>query len=527
MATNETTIRIGAVDATKQAFQSVQGNLNGLTSKLKGIAGPLAAAFSVGAITAFSKSLIDTANQLQDISDRTGVAASDLSRLGVAAKLNASSQEEVNDAVQKLSKSIAEASKGTGAQADAFASLGIKVKDASGNIRPTIDIFNDISNSFAGAEDGAVKLKIAQDLLGRSGSNLIPLLNQGSNALGQYKAQFSEEFIQQAADFNNNLDKLIIRFKTLSATILGPVVTALNNFFEYFEDDNQKKVDRFIGSSNVLSDRLRNGVASSARFSAEEINLLGTVTDKLTKKTLKLKQTTDDYQLDDWWEAVRLKIRDVDEAFALEVPSDFIDFFDVIKEKVAELDYQTSIAKTGLEQYIEETKNLSTQLDGVAVRSLQTIENTLAGVFSGTVKVKDAFKNMASSIIADLARIQIQRMITGPLADFLFSSTGGDLTKSPLGTGITPRALGGQVQRNAPYMVGERGPELFVPGSSGSIVPNRNLSGNGGVVINQVMNIDASADRASIARALEANRRQTIADINELMRRNSPQLARM
>lgn len=483
----ETKIRISAIDATQAAFRSVQGNVDKLKGVLGGVGGQLAAAFSVAAISAFSKSLIDAANQLQDISDRTGVAAEDLSRLGVAAKLNASSQEEVNDAIQKLSKSIAEASRGTGAQADAFAALGIKVKDAAGNIRPTIDIFNDISNSFAGAEDGAVKLKIAQDLLGRSGSNLIPLLNQGANALNQYNAQFSAEFIEQAAEFNNNLDKLIIRFKTLSATILGPVVSALNKFFEYFEDDKQKKVDRFIGSSNVLSDRLKNGVANSAKFSAEEINLLGTVTDKLTKKTLKLKDATDNYELDDWWEAVRLKIRDVDEAFALKEPTDIVDFFDVVKEKIADLDYQTAIAKTGLEQYIDEIKNISTQIDSMTVRSFQAMEDSIFGLLSGTKSLKDAFKDMARSIIEDLIRMYIRMQITLPLYNALFGGRGaGPAPIETRDTSIARRAMGGPVSSGRPYMVGERGPELFVPQRSGEIVPNHSL---GGVVVNQTINV--------------------------------------
>jgi hypothetical protein len=67
---------------------------------------------------------------------------------------------------------------------------------------------------------------------------------------------------------------------------------------------------------------------------------------------------------------------------------------------------------------------------------------------------------------------------------------------------------------------------LFVPNTSGTIVPSNKL-GSGGVTINQTLNIDASADRAAIQRALELNRRQTISEINDLMRRNSPALARM
>ena len=51
------------------------------------------------------------------------------------------------------------------------------------------------------------------------------------------------------------------------------------------------------------------------------------------------------------------------------------------------------------------------------------------------------------------------------------------------------RAAGGPVSAGSPYIVGERGPELFVPGRSGSIVPNDSL---GGDMMNVVVNVDAN-----------------------------------
>jgi hypothetical protein len=52
------------------------------------------------------------------------------------------------------------------------------------------------------------------------------------------------------------------------------------------------------------------------------------------------------------------------------------------------------------------------------------------------------------------------------------------------GAGIPGRASGGPVSANTPYMVGERGPELFVPGRGGSIVPNGKLGGGNTYVLN-------------------------------------------
>jgi TP901 family phage tail tape measure protein len=64
---------------------------------------------------------------------------------------------------------------------------------------------------------------------------------------------------------------------------------------------------------------------------------------------------------------------------------------------------------------------------------------------------------------------------------------------SPIQTGSTPgRAMGGPVIGGSPYLVGERGPELFVPSSSGRIVPNDRLGGGGQSVVVYVNNYGSS-----------------------------------
>jgi hypothetical protein len=120
-----------------------------------------------------------------------------------------------------------------------------------------------------------------------------------------------------------------------------------------------------------------------------------------------------------------------------------------------------------------------------------TISNSMEDAFmsmvDGTKKPIEAFKSMASAIIKELFRVLVVQRIVG--------SFGGGGILGGLGTifpglnaTVPARASGGTVSGGRPYMVGEKGPELMVPGRTGTVVPNDQLSG-GGVTVNQTINI--------------------------------------
>ena len=133
-----------------------------------------------------------------------------------------------------------------------------------------------------------------------------------------------------------------------------------------------------------------------------------------------------------------------------------------------------------LKKYADAAQDVKANLETAALRGVKSLEDALVGVVTGATSAKDAFRSMAQSIIADLARMAIQKSITAPIAGALGGLFGG-------------KAIGGSVQRGRPVMVGERGAELFVPSSSGSIVSNKNLAGagvgGGGITVNQTINV--------------------------------------
>jgi hypothetical protein len=118
------------------------------------------------------------------------------------------------------------------------------------------------------------------------------------------------------------------------------------------------------------------------------------------------------------------------------------------------------------------------------VTTMYSLEDAIFSVMTKTKSLKEAFKDMARAVISDLIRMYIRMKITIPLFNAFFGTTG---TPAPISTiPIPARAMGGPVTGGRPYMVGEKGPELFVPERSGTIVPNNSM---GGVVVNQTINV--------------------------------------
>ncbi len=133
-----------------------------------------------------------------------------------------------------------------------------------------------------------------------------------------------------------------------------------------------------------------------------------------------------------------------------------------------------------------------------AARSMQSafadflfdpFENGLKGMLAG-------FLNVIRRMLAELLAQQLLTAFFGAFAGG--SGIVGQFASAAL-AGLQPRAKGGPVTGSSPYLVGERGPELFVPSTAGSIIPNGAGMG-GGVAVSY--NIDARGATMELTQAL-------------------------
>jgi tape measure domain-containing protein len=120
----------------------------------------------------------------------------------------------------------------------------------------------------------------------------------------------------------------------------------------------------------------------------------------------------------------------------------------------------------------------------------QMIQNAANfGVFWGDMMISiyqqsdHTFSSIASSFGKMIQQMAIKAMVSG-FFGMLFGGPAGGAAAFKASLGIPGRASGGSVSAGSPYMVGERGPELFVPKQSGKIIPNGAITDNSQITIN-------------------------------------------
>jgi len=538
-------IDIVATDKTGAAFRSVQSGMAGiqtsastLFTRITAVTGALAA---IGVGSAL-KGLIDAGDKLDELSKRTSIAVETLSALTNNAKLAGVSQEELGSGIIKLSRSIAEAVSGAGEQRQAFENLGVSIRDVNGKIRPTVDILADVAAGFQDAEDGAIKTQYAVALFGKSGANFIEFLNTGREGVQALGASISTEFADQSATFMDNLDRIGQKIQSTISEKAAPFLAFMNRQIEEAirldkmtrvgagrgvvnpdfvvpekskvkpltplskentkeEKDNAKEI---ASAYQQISDevfKLVNGERELAIFqfarkgaSVEEIALYTEQLDKLAQ--LKEAQKANEEEAKQYAEQDKLNRQarndllekgkqlydetrtpleklNIAEAELLRLLELGIIDFDVYSRAIFQ-------ANEAMDKMTQDSKDNFGELEA-AIRGWG---NEFTNIIANAVTTgKLSFKDLANSVINDLLRMSIQKNITAPL----FGTTDNP---GLLSIGIDKlsgaRAMGGPVTSGRPYLVGEQGPEIFMPANSGTIIPNGQ---SGGVVVNQTIQV--------------------------------------
>ncbi|MBP1842012.1 hypothetical protein J2046_000256 [Rhizobium petrolearium] len=255
--------------ALESGATKAEARMKKLGSSIKtGLAVAAGAAAAAGtAIAAGVRSAINEADEMSKAAAKIGVPIEELSRLKYAADLSGVSFEGLQTSVGRLAKMMNEAKNGSKSALDTFSQLGIVATNADGSLKSTSQVLSEVADRFADMPEGAEKTALAMELMGRSGANMIPLLNGGSQALqdlmkeaDSFGTVFTQEMGSNAEAFNDNISRL----QGVLANISAAVATNLVPYLAQFSDWLVQAVGYFRG----LSPEMQGFVSIAATLTA-------------------------------------------------------------------------------------------------------------------------------------------------------------------------------------------------------------------------------------------------------------------
>ena len=533
------TVGAGSIKRLGNSMQGVAGRIKNLRLAMGGLNKTFATfglIISGGAFVGLVKGAIDSADAFGKMSDQTGIAANTLQAYVNAGKLAGISQETIDKGLRRLAQSMREADQGVATYKDSFDALGISVRTVDGEFKTNQQVLGEIADRFANIENGSTKAAIAMEIFGRSGASLINLLNGGAASLEEFNYEVSENFAQNAEFFNDQIAVLGIRFdgfrKQLTDALLPALNTIVGVFSELFSAENDfsgffkaieigirgiaigifatiKLVDETVRVIENLGKKFKNFfdnlVAGIPPFILKMIGGVGGAVGDLGKAFVDQQGSNfsslmgEDF-MSGFNERFTESFNKIQELFSGETnaPAEYTNKITTSVDSLNESMDRTfgGDMKNKLNSFKDSLKTVGESMGDVVVKGIKGMEDALVN-FVTTGKMN--FRDLANSIIKDMARIAIQQTITAPFTKFLgglFNADGNAFDKQGL---ITAYAKGGVVDKPTFFryggacklgIMGEAGAEAILPLSRGSNGKLGVQATGGGTSV--VVNVDAS-----------------------------------
>lgn len=261
---------------TAQTTQMIENSAKAARRALEG----MVAGLTVGAGVAMVKGAIDAADALNDLSQKTGVAVEKLGGLEYAAKASGTNLEGVATGIRKMSINMADAAGGSEEAAQLFKALGVSVTGAGGELKSADAVLLALADRFAAFEDGPEKAALAVKAFGKTGADMIPLLNMGGDALREMLAEYDKyggiasDTAARADQFNDTLEKMHLMSGALARTVAASLLPTLQAIADVLVDAKSKG-GGFAAVGDGIAVVLKS-VAAAGMYAFEVLRSIGT-----------------------------------------------------------------------------------------------------------------------------------------------------------------------------------------------------------------------------------------------------------
>lgn len=234
-------------DEANKSLEKTDEKAEGVTGKLtKGIG--TAAKWGLGLVTAtgaavggmigLASQTAGVADEIDKLSERTGISRENLQKWKYAAGQSGADIGKLEVGVKKLSDVMDGAVNGSKANIEAFNQLGISLNDLK--TKSQEQIFEDVMFALSDMEQGAQRNALGNDLLGKSYTEMLPLLNAGSDGMEALRIRaeelglvMSEENVKANVKFGDSMDDIKQSLGMVTANVTNQLLPMLNDILNW------------------------------------------------------------------------------------------------------------------------------------------------------------------------------------------------------------------------------------------------------------------------------------------------------
>ena len=529
MADKRLRVDITAKDRTRAAVSRGQRALGALKKALFNVKARIGAAFGALAVRALSRFVTkagDAADSIAKTSRAIGITSDKLQELRFAADISGISMTTLDSAMLGFSKRVGEARAGTGTLFTILnktdEALLANVQSA-GSVDEAFDLITQAANAMGNEMDKSALLSAAFGrTAGTAFKNLVPDIERLSARARELGLVIDASLLLKAEDTKDKLTELgavlnvkFMNFVLQNARVIDQLADALMNAAtaagEWLADmgpsetANIDSLDRRIVALNNKLKELNEtilfgqvaitGTGGIFGLAGGDVHLFGSHIEDMKR------EITAELERLELMRALRAEEAERNKTLHVEINKGIYEQAKLVGELNLVLTETPLLNRKWSEAMAQATREAEAQ--EAAIRDLsQTIETTLIDSLADlTTSFKD-WRDVARAALRDVIRSMLQFISVqasmgaggaaagGGIGSLIFKGLGQLFTPTPTVDFPQPsafRQIGGPVGAGQAALVGARGPEVFVPRASGTVVPNHALGG--GVIVNQTINL--------------------------------------
>ncbi len=470
-----------------QGLRSAGASVGGLGKQLAAAGAVLAASGLVSGLVQMASDGLALASSLGETAKKLGVSAREMQEFRYAASQAGVDQQAMDKGLQKLTRTIGEAARGTGAGAKSFRELGINIRDADGKLKSAGTVFVEVAGALEKVEEPARQAAHQVAIFGRAGQEMAPLMAEGAQGIKRLREEarqlgivLSDEQIANADETADKIDKLKQALNARIAAVVGEnakeigllaealaklaeqAIQALGAWLKFRNAQSKaagevKRASDYLDGRKDLTPEQRDQAKGLARDIIEQRNgLSSTRTEVVGGGLLSIRRTTSKGNL--------------------------------AGAPLFQSDFQKGLAagSAGGDVYEQRRRMYEIGFDsGIADKIVNEIDGLAEKAETAKVTVVRSFKEMADDTLSSLNGLA-SAIRGGGFLDILSSLIGlgmqlgsiglfGKKVQANLGKPIPAYAKGTAFHPGGLALVGERGPELLHLPRGSAVTPNHKL----------------------------------------------------